>query len=328
MTASTLLRRTAWAGIAALLLCGQAAQAQAWPSKPIRVIVPYPPGSGTDIVARLLSQRIGDSLGQPLVVENRPGAGAIIGVDAIAKAAPDGHTIGIIDSGALAINPALYPKLPYDSLRDFAPIIEVAALPFMLVANPSLGVSSVQELIAAAKRDPGKINYASVGNGSSVHLATELLKKSAGINLTHIPYKGSAPALNDVLAGTTPVMFVNLLSGLPHVKGGKLRALAVGTSTRVRAIPDVPTIAESGVPGYEFQGWFGMLAPAGTPAPVIQRLNAEFGKVLALGEVRDQLLNTGGMQVIGGTSAQFAAHIAGEMDHWRKLVQETGAKVD
>jgi tripartite-type tricarboxylate transporter receptor subunit TctC len=313
---------------AALSIAGAAALAQGYPQRPVRIIVPYPPGSGTDIVARLLGQRIGESWGQPMVVDNRPGAGAIVGVEATAKAPPDGYTIGIADTGPLAINPALYPKLPYDPLRDFAPVIEVAKLPFMLVAHPSLGVSSVGELIAAAKRAPGRINYASVGNGSAVHLATELFRKQAGIDLVHIPYKGSAPALNDVVAGTTPVMFVNLLSGLQHVKSGRLRALAVATSSRVRALPDVPTVAEAGVPGYEFQAWFGIVAPAATPAPILDRLNAEFNRVLSAADVRDRLLNEGGMQPVGGSAAQFAALIAREKEHWGKLVKETGARVD
>jgi tripartite-type tricarboxylate transporter receptor subunit TctC len=313
---------------AALSIACAAALAQGYPQRPVRIIVPYPPGSGTDIVARLLGQRIGESWGQPMVVDNRPGAGAIVGVEATAKAAPDGYTIGIADTGPLAINPALYPKLPYDPLRDFAPVIEVAKLPFMLVAHPSLGVSSVGELIAAAKREPGRINYASVGNGSAVHLATELFRKQAGIELVHIPYKGSAPALNDVVAGTTPVMFVNLLSGLQHVKNGRLRALAVATSSRVRALPDVPTVAEAGVPGYEFQAWFGIVAPVATPAPILERLNAEFNRVLSVADVRDRLLNEGGMQPVGGSAAQFAALIASEKDHWGKLVKETGARVD
>lgn len=190
------------------------------------------------------------------------------------------------------------------------------------------GVSSVPELVAAAKREPGKINYASVGNGSAVHLATELFKMRAGIQLTHIPYKGSAPALTDVLAGTTPVMFVNLLSGLPHVKSGRLKVLAVATPNRLRALPEVPTVQEAGVPGYEFQAWIGIIAPAGTPAPIVQRLNTELGRVLAASDVREQLLNDGGMQIVGGTPAQFGARIGGEMAHWRKLVQDTGAKVD
>ena len=311
-----------------LLLLAFSAQAQPYPNRPVRIIVPYPPGSGTDIVARLLGQRIGESWGQPIVVDNRPGAGAIVGVDAVAKSAPDGYTLGIADTGPLAINPSLYPKLPYDPLRDFAPVIEVAKLPFMLVAHPSLGVSSVAELIAEARRRPGQINYASVGNGSGVHLATELFRKRAGIDIVHIPYKGSAPALTDVLAGTTPLMFVNLLSGLPLVRSGKLRALAVGTTERLRALPDVPTVSQAGVPGYQFEAWFGVIAPAGTPVAVVERLNSEFRKVLAAPEVRDRLLNEGGMEPVGGSAAQFARLIAAEREHWGKLVKETGARVD
>jgi tripartite-type tricarboxylate transporter receptor subunit TctC len=323
------MRRVLCALCAAVFLVASAGVlAQHYPQRPVRIIVPYPPGSGTDIVARLLGQRIGESWGQPMVVENRPGAGAIVGVEAVAKAAPDGYTIGIADTGPLAINPALYPKLPYDPLRDFAPVIEVAKLPFMLVAHPSLGVSSIAELVAAAKREPGRINYASVGNGSGVHLASELFKKQAGIDLVHVPYKGSAPALNDVLAGTTPVMFVNLLSGMPHVKSGRLRALAVAGPARLRALPDVPTIGEAGVPGYEFQAWFGVIAPAATPAPIVERLNAEFRRVLSLADIRDRLLNEGGMQPVGGSAEQFAALIASEKERWGKLVRETGARVD
>ena len=313
---------------AVLVLATLGAQAQTYPQRSVRIVVPYPPGSGTDIVARLLGQRISETWGQAIVVDNRPGAGAIVGVDAVAKAAPDGYTFGIADTGPLAINPALYPKLPYDPVRDFAPVIEVAKLPFMLVAHPSLGVSSVAELIAEARRRPGQINYASVGNGSAVHLATELFRKQAGIDIVHIPYKGSAPALTDVLSGTTPLMFVNLLSGLAHVKSGRLRALAVATAERIRALPDVPTVSQAGVPGYQFQAWFGLVAPAGTPAAIIERLNGEVRRALALPEVRDRLVNEGGMEPVGGSAAQFAALIAAEREHWGKLVKEVGARVD
>ena len=319
-------RATAFAAL--LALCALGAQGQPYPQRSVRIIVPYPPGSGTDIVARLLGQRIGETWGQAIVVDNRPGAGAIVGVDALAKSAPDGYTLGIADTGPLAINPALYPKLPYDQARDFAPVVEVAKLPFMLVAHPSLGVSSVAELIAEAKRRPGQINYASVGNGSGVHLATELFRKRAGIDIVHIPYKGSAPALTDVLAGTTPLMFVNLLSGLPHVKGGRLRALAVGSAERLAALPEVPTMSQAGVPGYLFVAWFGIIAPAGTPPAIIERLNSEFRRVLAMPDIRDRLLNEGGMEPVGGTAARFALLIAAEKQHWGKLVRETDARVD
>lgn len=322
-------RRIPGAACAALLLMAcSSAFAQAYPQRPVRMIVPYPVGAGTDIATRMLAQRIGDSWGQPMVVENRAGAGAIVGVDAVAKSAPDGYTLGIGDIGPLAINQALYAKLPYDSLRDLTPVIEVANLPFMLVVHPSLGVSSVAELIALAKRRPAQINYASGGNGTASHLATELLKKQAGIDLVHIPYKGQPPALNDLLAGTNQVMFLNLLTGLQHVKTARLRALAVANARRIPTLAEIPTIAESGVPGYEFLVWFGVIAPAGTPAPIVERINAEFRRVLALPEIRDRLEKDGGMQAAGGSPAQFAALIAGEQERWGKLVKETGARID
>ncbi len=325
-----ILRRPVRTLLACMLLAaaGQVAAQAAYPARSVRFIVPYPPGSGTDIVARMLGQKLAESWGQQVLVDNRPGAGAIIGVDAIAKAAPDGYTIGIADNGPLAINPALYPKLPYNPLRDFAPVTLVANLPFILVVHPSVAANSVAELVALAKARPGQINYASVGNGSAVHLATELLKTRAGIDLVHVPYKGSAPALNGVLSGEAQVMFVNLLSSLQLVKAGKLRALATGTPKRLLAMPDLPTVAEAGVAGYEYLAWFGVVAPAATPRPVIERLNADLRRVIALPEIRDRMINQGGMEPVGGSAESFAALIPAEIEHWGKLVRETGARVD
>ena len=311
-----------------LAAAGHAAAQAAYPTRAVRFIVPYPPGSGTDIVARMLGQKLAEAWGQQVLVDNRPGAGAIIGVDAIAKAAPDGYTIGIADNGPLAINPALYPKLPYNPLRDFAPVTLVANLPFILVVHPNLAANSVAELVALAKARPGQINYASVGNGSAVHLATELLKTRAGIDLVHVPYKGSAPALNGVLSGEASVMFVNLLSSLQLVKAGKLRALATGTPKRLLAMPDLPTVAEAGVAGYEYLAWFGVVAPAATPRPIIERLNADLRRVIALPEIRERMVNQGGMEPVGGSAESFAALIPAEIEHWGKLVRETGARVD
>ena len=311
-----------------LLLAASTAMAQGFPPRPVRIIVPYPPGSGTDIVARILGQKLSEGWGQQVIVDNRPGAGAIIGVDAVAKAAPDGYTIGIADTGPLAINPALYAKLPYHPVRDFAPVTVVATLPFMLVVHPSVPARNVAELVALAKAKPGQINYASVGNGSAVHLATELFKSRAGIDLTHIPYKGSAPALQGLLAGEASVMFVNLLSAMPLVKAGKLRALAAAPAARIGALPDLPTIAEAGVPGYAFEAWFGIVAPAGTPKPVVDRLNQELRRVIALPEVRDLLVNKGGFEPVGSTVESFTSLIPAEMERWGKLVRETGAKVE
>jgi len=310
-----------------LVLAVSAAGAQTFPQRPVRIVVPYPPGSGTDIAARALGQKLTQTWGQQVIVDNRPGAGAIIGVEAVAKAAPDGYTIGIADTGPLAINPALYPKLPYDPVRDLAPVTLVAKLPFILVVNPSLPVHNVAELVALAKSKPGQINYASVGNGSAVHLATELFKTRAGINLTHIPYKGSAPALQGLLGGEASVMFVNLLSARALVQAGKVRALAAAPGKRLAAMPDLPTIAEAGVPGYEFEAWFGIVAPAGTPRPVVDKLNQDLRRVIALPEVRD-VFDKGGFEPVGSTVESFANLIPGEVERWGKLVRETGAKVE
>ena len=314
--------------IALLLAFAGAAGAQQFPTKQIRFIVPYPPGSGTDIVARILGHKMTEAWGQQVLVDNRPGAGAIIGVEAIARAPADGYTIGIADNGPLAINPALYPKLSYSPLRDFAPVTLVANLPFILVVHPSVPANSTAELVALAKSRPGQLNYASVGNGSAVHLATELLKSRAGINLTHVPYKGSAPALQGVLSGEAQVMFVNLLSSMQLVKAGKLRALATGTPRRLKALPDLPTVAESGVPGYEYQAWFGVVAPAGTPPAIVARLSTELRRIIALPEIHDRLINEGGLEPIGSTAEAFAAMLPGEIERWGRLVRETGARVD
>ena len=312
----------------AVASAGPAAAQSAYPNKPVRFIVPYPPGSGTDIVARMLGQKLAEMWGQQVVVDNRPGAGAIVGVDAIAKAAPDGYTIGIADNGPLAINPALYPRLPYNPVRDFTPITLVANLPFILVVHPGLPVNNVAELVALAKSRPGQINYASVGNGSAVHLATELLKTRAGIDLVHVPYKGSAPALNGVLGGEASVMFVNLLSSMQLVKTGKLRALATGTPKRLVAVPELPTVAEAGVPGYAFQAWFGVVGPAGLPGPVVERLNHDLRQVLAMPDIRDRMISQGGLEPVGSTAESFTALIPSEIAAWGKLVRETGAKVE
>jgi tripartite-type tricarboxylate transporter receptor subunit TctC len=322
-----------WSARALLLgvlgaVAGHAAAQPAYPARSIRFIVPYPPGSGTDIVARMLGQKLTEAWGQQVLVDNRPGAGAIIGVDAVAKAAPDGYTIGIADNGPLAINPALYPKLPYNPARDFAPVTLVANLPFILVVHPGVPANNVAELLALAKARPGRINYASVGNGSAVHLATELLKTRAGIDLVHVPYKGSAPALNGVLSGEASLMFVNLLSSLPLVKAGKLRALATGTPKRLAALPELPTVAEAGVPGYEYQAWFGVVAPAGTPRPIVERLNQELRRVIAMPEIRDRMISQGGLEPVGGTAESFAAMIPTEIEYWGRVVRETGARVD
>ena len=301
--------------------------AQPYPTKPIRIVVPFPAGGTTDVLARAAAQKLTETLGQPAVVDNRPGAGGNIGAELVAKSSPDGYTLLMGTVGTHAINPGLYPKLPYDHVKDFAPVILVAGVPNVLVINPALPVNSVQELIAYAKANPGKLNFASSGNGTSIHLSAELFKTMAGVQMTHVPYKGSAPALQDLVGGQVQLMFDNLPSSLALIKGGKLKALAVTSSARAAALPDVPTIAESGLPGFEASSWFGLLAPAGTPPPVIAKLNGEIAKWLATPEAKEKLLAQGA-NAAGGTPEDFAQFINAETAKWQKVVKESGAKVD
>ena len=241
--------------------------------------MPFPAGGTTDVLARAVAQKLTESLGQPTVVDNRPGAGGNIGAELVAKSPPDGYTLLMGTVGTHAINPSLYPQMPYDHVKDFVPVILVAGVPNVLVINPSLPVNSVQELIAYAKANPGKLNFASSGNGTSIHLSGELFKTMAGVQMTHVPYKGSAPALQDLVGGQVQLMFDNLPSSLALIKAGKLKALAVTSLTRAAALPDVPTVAESGLPGFEASSWFGLLAPAGTPQPIVVTLNARCREV-------------------------------------------------
>ena len=313
----------AFSALAAAPMAG----AQAYPAKPIRIVVPFPPGGATDILARAVAQKLTDAWGQAVVVDNRPGAGGNIGSEIVAKAAPDGYTLEMGTVGTHAINASLYAKMPYDHVKDFAPVILVAGVPNVLVVNPTLPVNSVQELIAYAKANPGKLNFASSGSGTSIHLAGELFKVMAGVQMTHIPYKGSAPALQDLIGGQVQLMFDNLPPSLPHIKAGKLRALAVTSATRSSALPDTPTIAESGLPGFEASSWFGVLAPAGTPPAIIARLNAEIGAWLASAEAKEKMLALGA-NIGGGSPEDFARHIAAETAKWQKVVKASGAKVD
>jgi tripartite-type tricarboxylate transporter receptor subunit TctC len=316
--------------IVALLVLSLAAfpvAAQAWPAKPIRYIVPFPPGGATDIIARAVAGEISKTLGQQVVIDNRGGAGGNIGTDIVAKAAPDGYTILMGTVGTHGINVSLYSKLPYDAVRDFAPVTLVATVPNVLVVHPSVPVKSVKELIAYAKANPGKLNFASSGNGTSIHLSGELFKTMTGVSMVHIPYKGSAPALADLLGGQADLMFDNLPPSLPHIKSGRLHALAVTTARRSAAMPDLPTMAEAGVPGYESGSWFGVLAPAGTPKDIVNRLNAEIVKALAVPEIRERL-QAQGAEPVGNTPEQFAAFIRSEITKWAKVVKDSGAKID
>ena len=299
----------------------------AYPTKPIRLVVPFPAGGATDIFAREVAKHLTEAWGQSVVVDNRPGAGGNIGSELVAKSAPDGYTLEMGTVGTHAINASLYSKMPYDHIKDFVPVILVAGVPNVLEVNPSVPVNSVQELIAYAKANPGKLNFASSGSGTSIHLSGELFKVMAGVQMTHVPYKGSAPALSDLLGGQVQLMFDNLPPSLPQIKAGKLRALAVTSSTRAPALPDVPTVAEAGLPGFEASSWFGVLAPAGTPPAIVAKLNAEIAKWLTTPEAKEKLAAVGA-NIASGTPEDFARHIQAETAKWAKVVKESGAKVD
>ena len=322
---ATVIRSAAAIAIAFFAL---AVHAQApYPNKPVRLVVPFPAGGTTDILARAVAQKLTETMGQTVVIDNRPGAGGNIGAELVAKAPPDGYTLLMGTVGTHAINASLYARMPYDHVRDFAPVILVAGVPNVLVIHPSVPVNSVQELIAYGKANPGKLNFASSGAGTSIHLAAELFKTMSGVQMTHVPYKGSAPALADLLGGQVQLMFDNLPSALPHIKSGKLKALAVTSLQRSTTVPDLPTIAESGLPGFDANSWFGILAPAGTPKEIIDRLNSEVAKWLASPEAREKLASQGAIPA-GRSPEDFAQHIAAETAKWQKVVKESGAKVD
>lgn len=309
------------------LLGGTSALAQAYPTKPVTIIVPFAAGGTTDILARIIGQALTAELGQSVVVDNRAGAGGNIGGQAAAKATPDGHTLFMGTVGTHAINASLYKKMPFDPVKDFAPLTRVANVPNLLVANPAQPYKSVKDLIAYAKANPGKVNFGSSGNGSSIHLSGELFKSLAKVDMQHVPYKGSAPAVTDLLGNQIGIMFDNMPSAIQHVRSGKLVPLAVTTAKRSPELPNVPTIAEAGVPGYEATSWFGMFAPAGTPAPVLAKLNAAIVKVLAQPDVKKKI-NEQGAEVYSETPEQFAAFIQTESVKWGKVVKESGASAD
>lgn len=317
------------AALALCVLAGPVA-AQSYPTKPIRLVVPYPPGGPLDAAARALAERVKEPLGI-VVVENRPGAGGNLGVDLVAKSAGDGYTLAIGAVATHAINPWLFSKLPYDPIKDFAPITLVAHVPNVLVMTPEraqqFGIGSVRDLVAYARANPGRLNYASGGNGSAGHMAGELLKSQAKISTVHIPYAGAAPAQLGLLAGQTDFMFDNLASALAQVKAGKLKAFAVTTSHRAQAMPDVPTMAESGLTGFDVSTWFGVFAPAGTPAPVVERLNKAFTAALQTPEMRDRLARMGA-EPAPMTPAEFGQFIRSELAKYEKVVKFSGARVD
>jgi tripartite-type tricarboxylate transporter receptor subunit TctC len=309
--------------LVSMLFASGAALAQAFPAKPVRVVVPFPPGGGTDIVARTVTPKMAEILGQPFVIENRAGAGGNIGTEAVAKSPADGYTL-LVASASTAINTTLVPNLSW-SVSDFAPVVLMVVNNHLLAAHPSVPANNVRELLALARAKPGQVTYASYGSGSSAHLTAELFKLMAGVDLLHVPYKGAAPAVNDLLGGQVNVIFADVAAMLSHLKSGKLKPLGIGAAKRFEGLPEVPTIDESGVPGFEAGGFLGLVAPAGTPPAVIQSLNAAAQKSLAQPDVRERLLALASPPV-GGTPEQFASHLKREIDKWARVIRAANIK--
>jgi len=319
--------RITFFAVAFLLAATVPAAAQTWPTRPVRIIVPSPPGDGSDTVARAVADKLSAALGQPFVVENKPGAGGVVGAELTAHAPADGYTFIMGNAGSHGINAAVYTRLNYDVVRDFAPVSLIAQSPNVLVANADSKIRTVKDLIDAARANPGKIDFASGGQGSSAHMSMELFKYLTRTDLNHIPYKGATPALLDIIAGTVPVGFFNLPPAMGHIKSGKLRALAVTTAQRWNALPDVPTVAEAGVPGFETVAWFGLLAPAATPRAIIERLSAEVRKVVAMPDVRARIEATGA-EAVGSTPDAFQQRIASDVDKWKRVAGAAGIRID
>ena len=308
-------------------LAGIAGAAEApYPIKPIRFLVPFAPGGGNDYIARLIGGKLSEAWGQQVVIDNRPGAGGNIAAETVARSAPDGYTIFLFNS-ATAIAPSLYKKLAYDPLKDFEPVTLIATSPFALVVHPSTPAQSVKELIALAKTKPGGITYASGGNGSSTHLAGEQFRQMAGITMTHIPYKGAGPAFVDLIAGQVTMYFSSIPPALPHIKSGRVRALAVSSEQKTQLLPELPTIAESGVPGYESAASYGLVAPTRTPAAIVNKLNTETAKILKDADVRSRFVSQG-LDIAGGTAQEFNRYMRVEIGKWAKVIKASGARVD
>jgi tripartite-type tricarboxylate transporter receptor subunit TctC len=302
------------------------AVAQQYPTKPIKLILPFPTGGATDVMSRILAEKLTPRLGQTVIVENKPGAGTMLASEFVAKAPADGYTL-LMAASSLVIAPSLYSKVNYDPIKDFTPVTQVAAVIHLVVVNPNLPVKSIQELIAYLKANPGKVSYGSTGSGTSTHLEAELFKKMAGVEIQHIPYKGSTPALADLVGGQTSMMFDPIASSKPYLESGRLRALAVTTAQRSVSAPDLPTVAESGLPGYEAMPWLGIVAPAGTPKAVVDRLYKEVSEVLKMQDVKDRFKSLG-LDIIGNTPAEFATFIAQDQKKWEQVIKNSGAKVD
>jgi tripartite-type tricarboxylate transporter receptor subunit TctC len=313
------------AALSALTAVPSLAAAQDYPTKPITIIVPFPAGGTLDNLTRSLAQKMSDDFKQPVIIDNKPGAGTVIGTEIVARAAPDGYTLGMV-ANSFAINPSLYDNLRYDTVKDFTPVSWVAYTPHLLVANPNVPVKSLADVIATAKTKPGELSFASFGAGTSPHIAIERLKSEAKIDVLHIPYKGQAPALNDLLGGHVDMMFANTPDVLPHVKSGKLRAIALANDARLESIPDVPTFKEAGVDNMNSNSWYGVIVPSGTPAPIVEQLSAEFVRIVNLPEIRERLLAQG-LEPAGTTSAEFAEYLKSEMEMAATVVKASGASV-
>jgi tripartite-type tricarboxylate transporter receptor subunit TctC len=318
--------------VIALLACVAAlpgvAAAQSYPAKPIRMIVPYPAGGATDFFARAVFPKMGEALGQPVLVENRPGAGTAIGASEVARSAPDGYTLLLGDAGTYAFNPTLYKKLSYNPAKDFAPISLTGRFALILAVNPTaIRANSLKQFVDAAKSQPGKIDYGAPGPGSPIHLAMELFKQRAGITMTPIPYKGGADAMNDLVGGRIGAMFLDIASGLPQIRGGKVKALAVASEKRVAALPDLPTIGEAGYPGFEAWAWQGFVAPAGTPRDIVMRLNSEFAKLMTDPSIK-QRLSESGFEPQTSTPQQFSTYMKSEIAKWEKVIRDSNISLD
>jgi tripartite-type tricarboxylate transporter receptor subunit TctC len=314
--------------LGAAFICGALpVHAQNYPSKPIRLVVPFTPGGSSDILGRAIGQKLSESLGQPVVIDNVPGAGGSVGADRVAKAAPDGYTLLMGHIGTLAVNPSIYPKLPYDPVKSFTPVAWVASVPNVLVVHPSVAATSVKEFVALAKANPGRMNYGSGGNGSAAHLATEYLKLQSQIFLVHVPYRGTAPAVTDLVGGQIQLLFTGGPAVLPFVKSGQLRALGVSSSKRLDALPDVPTVAESGYKGFEADQWYGVVAPAGTPREIVLKLNAQINQALESSEIKTRLQSEGAI-ARPSTPEAFAALIVREIERWKPVVKAGQIKAD
>jgi len=323
-----LLHLALCAALASLALTAgpAAAQAPAWPAKPIRLVVPYPPGGPTDVLLRIVGAQLAERLGQPVLIDNKPGASGMVGADMVAKAPADGYTL-LGNASIHVINPSLYPKTPYDAIKDFTPVSLVAEVPLVLVVSPALAATQVKDVIALAKAKPGALAFASSGNAAAPHLAGEAFKHAAGVDLLHVPYKGSGPALTDLMGGQVQLMFDSMPSSMPFIQAGKLRALAVTTARRSTALPQLPTVAEAGLPGFDMSTWYGLWAPAGTPREVVARLGTEVAAIVRLPAVRERLLALGA-EPVGNTPDEFAAFNRSELAKWARIVKQSGARVD